>query len=159
VTSPVVALRPCTPLDAEFLFRVYASTRAEELSVAPWSEVEKDAFLRMQFAAQTHHYEKHYAPAATFEVVLVDGQPAGRLTLHRGPRDLRIVDIALLPGFRGRGVGTRLLQPLFDEATAHGQLVSIHVEQDNPALRLYLRLGFRPVGEHGHSLLLHRVAG
>lgn len=155
--GPVVTLRPSTPLDAQFLLGVYASTRAEELALAPWSPEQKAAFLRGQFEAQSAHYQQHYAPVATFEVVLVDGQPAGRLIVHRGAREVRIVDIALLPDFRGRGVGTRLLQPLLDEADARGQLVSIHVERNNPALRLYTRLGFAPVGEHGVSLLLHRA--
>lgn len=151
-----VTLRPCTPLDAEFLFRVYASTRAEELAPAPWSEAEKEAFLRTQFAAQSAHYQQHYAPVATFEVVLVEGQPAGRLIVHRSADEVRIVDISLLPQFRGRGVGSGLLRALLEEADAQGQRVSIHVEWNNPALRLYTRLGFSPVGEHGISLLLHR---
>jgi ribosomal protein S18 acetylase RimI-like enzyme len=156
VSGPVVSLRPATDADAEFLLSVFASTRAEELAQVPWSEAERDAFLRMQFAAQTTHYTQHYAASSTFEVVLVDGEPAGRLIVHRGPREVRIVDIALLPRFRGRGVGTRLLAPLLEEADAKGLRVSIYVEWNNPALRLYTRLGFVKVGEHGLSLLMDR---
>lgn len=154
--APVIALRPSTPADAPFLFSVYASTRAEELAPVPWSAEQKAAFLRMQFDAQTAHYAAHYAPAASFQVVLVDGVPAGRLIVHRGEHDVRIVDIALLPEHRGRGVGGRLLQPLLAEAAAKGQRVSIYVEFNNPALRLYTRLGFVKVGEHGLSQLMHR---
>jgi ribosomal protein S18 acetylase RimI-like enzyme len=153
---PVVTLRPGTPADAPFFLSVYASTRAEELARVPWRPEEKDAFVRMQFDAQARHYAAHYAPQATFDVVLVDGVPAGRLIVHRGPRDVRVVDISLLPAFRGRGVGTRVLQPVLDEAAAQGKRVSIHVEVENPAQRLYARLGFVKVAQEGFSWLLHR---
>lgn len=156
MSVPVVSLRPVTEPDGEFLLSVFASTRADELALVPWTQAQKDAFLRMQFAAQTSHYAQHYAAGATFEVVLVDGEPAGRLIVHRGPREVRIVDIALLPHFRGKGVGTRLLSPILAEADAKGLAVSIYVEFNNPALRLYTRLGFVKVGEHGLSLLMDR---
>ncbi len=54
-----------------------------------------------------------------------------------------------MPEFRGRGIGTALVTELFAEADASGRSVSIHVESNNPARRLYERLGFQDVGEHG----------
>lgn len=155
--TPAVTLRPITPEDDAFLLGLYASTRAEELAPVPWTEAQKQAFLRTQFDAQTRHYATHYEDRSTFELVLVEGAPAGRLIVHRGERDVRIVDIALMPAFRGRGVGTQLLQPLLDDAQAQGKSVSIHVEYNNPALRLYTRLGFVKVGEHGISWLMQRA--
>jgi ribosomal protein S18 acetylase RimI-like enzyme len=150
-----VALRPAEPGDGELLFRVYASTRAEELSVVPWGAAEKEAFLRAQFAAQQQWYSEHYT-GASFDVIELDGEPCGRLYVHRGPRELRIVDIALLPLGRGNGVGSALLRELLAEADAAGQLVTIHVERLNPALRLYERLGFRLAEDKGVYLLLER---
>jgi ribosomal protein S18 acetylase RimI-like enzyme len=151
--SGAVELRPVGPQDGELLFRVYASTRAEELSIVPWEEWQKEAFLRAQFEAQDRWYREHYA-AASFDVVLIGGEPAGRLYVHRGEAEIRIVDIALLSEYRGGGVGTALLREFMDEADAAGKRVTIHVERFNPALRLYERLGFAVAEDKGVYLLL-----
>jgi ribosomal protein S18 acetylase RimI-like enzyme len=134
---------------------VYASTRAEELAVVPWDDAQKEAFLRSQFEAQDAWYREHYADAS-FDVILVDGEPAGRLYVHRGDRETRIVDIALLPEHRGIGIGTTLLRDLLAEADAAGKRVTIHVERFNPALRLYERLGFSIAEDRGVYLFLER---
>ena len=63
--------------------------------------------------------------------------------------EIRIVDIALLPEFCNRGIGTTLLRGLQSEAAAAGKPLRIHVERFNPAMRLYERLGFRPVADRG----------
>ena len=148
-------LRAVGPGDREFLYRVYASTRTEELAVVPWDEAEKDTFLRAQFDAQDQWYRENYT-RATYEVIVVDGEPAGRLYLHRGEREIRIVDIALLPEHRGNGVGGSLLRDLLAEADAAGRRVTIHVERFNPALRLYERLGFTVAEDKGVYLFLER---
>lgn len=148
-----VRLRPIGPGDLAFLAALYASTRAEELAVVPWTEAQKAAFLQQQFAAQHHHYQTYYA-AASFDVVLVGDQPAGRLYVDRGRREIRIVDIAFLPAFRNRGLGTRFIRALQAEAASSGRALSIHVERLNPALALYARLGFTLVEDKGVYLLM-----
>lgn len=122
----------------------------------PWTDEQKLEFLAMQFRAQHEHYSVHY-DGGEFMVVLVDGAPAGRLYLYRGERDLRIVDIAFLPPFRGQGVGTRLIRDLLEEGDRTGKMVSIHVEHENPARRLYDRLGFVPAGEAGVYVRMERA--
>jgi ribosomal protein S18 acetylase RimI-like enzyme len=136
---------------------VYASTREEELAVVPWDDAQKETFLRQQFDAQDAWWRENYAEA-TFDVILVDGEPAGRLYVHRGPSEIRIVDIALLPEHRGNGVGTRLLDDLLAEGDAGAKSVTIHVERMNPALRLYERLGFSLAEDKGVYLFLERPA-
>jgi ribosomal protein S18 acetylase RimI-like enzyme len=136
-----VTLRPATHDDRELLLAVYASTRAEELDQVVWAPGARETFLEMQFAAQDHEYRRAN-PQGTFDVIEVDGRPAGRLYVDRRPGDLRIVDIALLPEFRGRGIGAALVGQLQEQAAAEGRIVSIHVELSNPAARLYGRLGF-----------------
>ena len=86
----------------------------------------------MQFAAQSAHYAEHYAGMSS-DVVLVDGEPAGRLLVARWREEIRIVDIALLPAFRGRGAGSELLAELMDEATEMAKRLSIDVERHNRA--------------------------
>jgi ribosomal protein S18 acetylase RimI-like enzyme len=154
--GPEVSLRPAQPEDEEFLLRVYASTRTEELTPVPWTLAEKDAFLRMQFAAQHRYYRQHYA-SGEFLVIVVGGEPAGRLYLYRGAQELRIVDIALLPEFRGRGIGRALLTDIIGEGDRAGVPVRMHVERNNPALRLYRELGFREVGEVGVYYFIERL--
>jgi ribosomal protein S18 acetylase RimI-like enzyme len=129
---------------------VYASTRDEELAAVPWTAEEKGMFLRMQFTAQDMHYRTHYKGAA-FDVILVNDEPAGRLYVHRTPREIRVMDIAVLPEFRRRGLGERIFRDLFAEADRDGKRVTIHVEVQNAARRLYDRLGFRVVDENDPS--------
>jgi len=148
-----ITVRPVSSSDRDFLLQVYASTREEELRLVDWSADQKAAFVRMQFEAQDAYYREHYHPA-TFEVVEVDGEPVGRLYVVRWEDEIRIIDIALLPEHRGRGVGTSVIRALLDEAAASGKRLSIHVEKHNPARRLYERLGFAEAGEHGLYLLM-----
>jgi ribosomal protein S18 acetylase RimI-like enzyme len=153
-----ITLRPITPDDEEFLRQVYASTREEELALTDWDTAQKAAFVQMQFAAQHRYYQENYRQT-TFDVILVDGQPAGRLYVARWAKQIRIVDIALLPEYRNAEIGSALLHELMTEAAAAGKPVSIHVERYNPALRLYTRLGFVPIGEHGVYLLMEWTPG
>jgi ribosomal protein S18 acetylase RimI-like enzyme len=148
-------LRPVADADRPFLVELYGTTREAELERVPWDDAAKRAFVEQQFSAQDAHYRGNY-PGATLDVIEVDGDRAGRLYVHRGPSDIRIMDIVLAPDFRGRGIGTSLLRSLMREADASRRKLSIHVEMNNPARTLYDRLGFIPVGEHGVYLLLER---
>jgi ribosomal protein S18 acetylase RimI-like enzyme len=148
-------LRPAAEADREFLVELYASIRAAELELIDWDEETKRSFVEHQFNAQDDHYRSNY-PGATLDVIEVEGELAGRLYVHRGPRDIRIMDIALAPAFRGRGVGTELLRSLIEEAEQSGRKLSVHVEITNPARSLYARLGFRPAGEQGIYVLMER---
>jgi ribosomal protein S18 acetylase RimI-like enzyme len=148
-----ITLRPITSEDTDFLYQVYASTRADELAIVDWSQEQKDAFLQMQFDAQHRYYQEYYANAS-FDVILRDSQPIGRLYLDRREDEVRIVDIAILPEHRNAGVGTALLRDIMSEAASMDKVVTIHVEKFNPALRLYRRLGFRQKGDSGVYFLL-----
>ncbi|WP_338285886.1 GNAT family N-acetyltransferase [Luteolibacter sp. LG18] len=137
----------------DFLRLVYASTREEELALTDWADEQKGEFCRMQFEAQHAHYREHYA-AADYQVIDCGDEPVGRLYVNRGTKEIRIMDLALLPAWRRQGIGTRLLTALRDEATAVGKRLSIHVEKFNPALNLYQRMGFVAEEDRGMYLLL-----
>lgn len=147
------SLRPITPEDDSFLASLYASTRTQELAVTNWSDEEKGLFCRMQFNAQSAHYRENY-PGASFQIIEREATSIGRLYVARWETEIRIIDIALLPGHCGAGIGTKLLKKLQNEARAAGKKLSIHVEQFNPARRLYERLGFQQVEEKGVYLLM-----
>jgi ribosomal protein S18 acetylase RimI-like enzyme len=149
-----VTLRPIRrPDDMAFLFALYASTREEELALVPWPPEHKTAFLEQQFAAQDAHYREHFA-AASFDIIELDAVAIGRLYVMRWADEIRIVDIALMPEQRGRGIGGALLRELQAQARAANVPLGIHVERMNPALRLYERLGFEVAADQGVYLLM-----
>jgi ribosomal protein S18 acetylase RimI-like enzyme len=156
--STAVSLRPISTDDEAFLYQVYASTRAEELALLGWDAARKSAFLRMQFDAQHRHYQDQF-PNADFLVIYAGDQPIGRLYVDRGDDEINIVDIALLPEHRRRGIGSALLKAILAEADQTGKPVRIHVERFNPALHLYDRLGFVKTGDSGVYFLMERPPG
>jgi ribosomal protein S18 acetylase RimI-like enzyme len=125
-----------------FLYNVYSSTRLDEVSAWGWGEHERDAFLKMQWMMQRKHYDMQY-PDADNLIVCYQGIKTGRMMLKRTPDMLHLIDISLLPAFRNRGIGTRLIQMLQQEALWMKQTIQLHVVPHNPARRLYERLGFQ----------------
>jgi GNAT superfamily N-acetyltransferase len=144
----MITFRPITETDHAFLRELYGSTRAQEMEAVPWPTEEKRAFLDMQFDAQHRFYAKQF-PTASFELVLENGEAIGRLYVDRRRDEHRVIDIALLPEWRGRGVGGQLMRGLLEEAAGVGKMVRIHVERLNPAMRLYERLGFQKIEDQG----------
>jgi GNAT superfamily N-acetyltransferase len=140
------ALRAEADADIDFLRRLYASTRSEELAMTAWSDAEKQAFCDIQFQLQRHHYRTYY-PETDWWVLEEHGVPAGRLYLDRQTNTLLVIDIALLPQWRGRGVGTELMLWICAQARAAGKSVTIAVEKFNRAQTLYRRLGFRETSD------------
>lgn len=144
-----IELRSITEADLSVLYEIYASTRAEEMALVPeWSEEHKAAFLTQQFMAQHQYYQEFYKKAE-FQIIEYNNQPIGRFYVHwtYSAQEVRIVDIALLPGFRGKGIGTAIINSILEKAVALEKSVTIHVEYNNPALKLYERLGFYKIGE------------
>lgn len=148
-----VTFRPVRADDHPFLRALYASTRQDEMALSGWAPEQVEAFLTMQFELQHAHYQRHYADA-DFLVVEREGVPVGRLYVARWEREIRIVDIALVPEARGRGLGSRLMRELMAEAAEAGLPLRIHVEKFNPALRLYRRLGFTAIQDKGVYLFM-----
>jgi len=149
------ALRPIRPQDAAFLCQVYESTRQDEMASTGWTAEEIRGFLRMQFWLQHTQYLQNY-DSASFDMILVNNSRAGRLYVNRSRDDMRIIDIALLPEFRRQGVGSRILGDLIVEADQKGLLLSLHVEQNNPVLSWYERLGFKKAGVNGIYVFMKR---
>lgn len=148
-----ISRRAITPADQAFLLAVYGSTRADEMALVGWDDHQIAAFIEQQFDAQHRFYQQQF-PDGSFQVVLIDDKPAGRLYLNMERDMTRVVDIALLPEFRGRGIGTELLTVVMASAAARGAGVTIHVERNNPARDWYAALGFELVEDQGVYLWL-----
>jgi len=151
--SPNATLRPIGPDDYDFLVEVYGSTRAEEMAMVPWTIEQQQAFVRMQFTAQQDHYTKTY-PTASYDIIMSDSRPVGRLYVARLDQEIRIIDITLLPAERNAGIGSYLIKQLLDEANRAGKVTRIFVEEFNPSRRLFERLNFSLSEQHGIHMLL-----
>ncbi|GAC1375248.1 MAG: hypothetical protein NVSMB32_18240 [Actinomycetota bacterium] len=136
-----IDLRATQECDVGLLRDLYSATRAAEFAGLGWTPDQLSAFLAMQYEARAAHYARHY-PNAQDSVVMAGGVPVGRLMVQRSPEVLHLLDIALAPGVRDQGLGTRLLAGLIQEAGLGNKTLRLCVEANNPAQRLYRRLGF-----------------
>jgi RimJ/RimL family protein N-acetyltransferase len=152
----MITLRKVSDSDAQLLLELYASTREAELSMTPWSEEQKSAFVRMQFAAQAQAYSAQH-PCATHEVICLDGRPVGRLYLDRQPDRFDILDITIAPAFRNAGIGSQVLKDILQDADQARAGVCIYVETFNRSLRLFERLGFRAAAGQDFYIRLERA--
>lgn len=148
-----IVLRAVEPADDEFLLAVYAGTRKQELDQVNWLEGQREQFVRWQFEMQRQEYHKRY-PDARYDVIEVDGQPAGRMWVGVDETQMRLLDIAITSEYQNQGVGTFLLHQLMEEATRESKPLRhmVFILNDN-ALRFYERLGFEvfeDVGGYKH---------
>ena len=148
-----ISLRPVVSDDHEFLLTVYASTRADEMALVPWTDEQRAAFVQSQFSLQQDHYSKKY-PTANHDVIIANGKLVGRLYVARLEKEIRIVDITILPADRNAGIGTYLLNQLMGEARDEEKITTIYVEVFNPSLNLFKRLGFAVRQQDGFHLLM-----
>lgn len=149
--------RPIESGDTVFLQSLYAEVRAAELAGSGWPPDQVRDFLAMQFNLQHRYYQEHHA-GADFLVLLRQGRPVGRIYWREEGDEACLIDIALLPAERGRGIGTAFLRLLSARADDRGQDIVLHVEPFNPALRLYRRFGFEVLGDNGIYAKLRRRA-
>jgi RimJ/RimL family protein N-acetyltransferase len=147
-----VTLRPVVADDESLLFRLYASTRAFELSFVPWEESQKEDFLRHQFTAQQEHYKNYYR-GSEHQIIISDEEAVGRIYVAREDDDIKILDITILPEKRGAGIGTPIIKELMLKAETEGLPLSIQIETFNPSARLFERLGFVPKENNGLNIL------
>ncbi len=135
-----IALQTEAEADIPFLLGLYTESRAEEMSLVPWTSEQKKVFLESQFLAQRSHYYQHYQGAA-FDLILLAGVPVGRLYVHRGI-EIRLMDIIVSPEYQKRGIAKWCFEQLFIEARESGLNITLHVEINNHARDWYKRMGF-----------------
>ncbi len=150
--GPPLILRPASEADAEFVARLYGDSRlgCEHADEAGAGQRESATFAG---ANQDLHFRERH-PDARFDVLEIDGEPIGRFGVARGATEFVIVDITLLPEYRGRGIGNELLGLLQDEAGATSTPILLHLGKDNPARSLYRRLGFVALDDAGPHIVM-----
>lgn len=142
LTARGIFLQPTREEDTPFQRALFETARPDAVILAAWPDAVRRPFLDQQFQFQTLHYARVY-PDADWLLVVGNGAPVGRLIVWRAPAEWRLVDIALLPAWRGQGLGTLLLQTIQAGARQAGApCLRLMVDMQNPARRLYERLGF-----------------
>lgn len=144
----MIQTAPCGPEDSPFLFKVYASTRREEVAAFGWDPAQEEAFLRMQFDLQQRAYAMQF-PGADQRLILQNDQPVGRVIIFGAESEIRLVDVAILPALRNGGIGAAVIASLQAEAAGVDKPLRLRVLKGNPARRLYERLGFVQTAEEG----------
>jgi len=137
-----ILIRPVMPDDRDFLVGVYRSAREMELSMVPWDEAMKRSFVELQFDAQTSYYASEHPTARHSVIELTTGEPVGRIYVEHSEKVIEILDVTVLPEYRGRGIGSAIIASIVDDARASGRSVQIYVETFNPSHRFFTSRGF-----------------
>lgn len=148
-------LRPATPEDAEFQFRLFVSAHADELTVPGWTPAQQAAFLKMQFQLRAHGYGTLY-PHAVTSIGLLHGVAVAELIVQRDPASILVVDVSVLREYEvggmihsTAGLGRGLINGLIEEARQSGKPLLAQVLNTNRAMKLWLRMGFVVTGDDG----------
>jgi ribosomal protein S18 acetylase RimI-like enzyme len=151
IPSPAgdLIIRPERDDDEAFHFRLFCASRQPEFIGLLAPEV-LELIMRQQFHAQTVSYRARF-PRARGDIIELCGKPIGRIMVDRGDKVLHIVDQAITPELRNRGIGTAVMRALMAEARRTNRAVRLGVAAANAhALRLYRRLGFAPIETTEH---------
>ena len=134
------------PQDAPFLRSLFDS-HCEHLRALSLPPVALQALVDLQYTCRVADYERRFPRACTL-VALAGDEPVGSLVFNEDDAALHIVDLVVAPVARGRGHGRALVRQVQAQAQkrdAGRQAVTLSVDPMNqPALRLYLALGFEP---------------
>jgi ribosomal protein S18 acetylase RimI-like enzyme len=137
-------LRRADAQDREFLRRLFEET---EQSLQALPQELRGVLMEMQYRGREMSYKAQYPEAEGWILCLQDGTAAGRHLIARQPNGFHEIDLAVLPEYQGRGLGTFALQELQRRAMAAGVGVTLNVAKTNQAERLYQRLGFEWTSE------------
>jgi ribosomal protein S18 acetylase RimI-like enzyme len=141
-----VSTRPESADDEPFLRSLIIGTVAEELMAASWPEEIRESLLDMQYRARRNSIRANW-PQGESLIVLADGQSAGWFFMATLKDEIRLVEISILPEYRGRGIGSKLVEDLISQGARAQLPVRLSVDVTNAgAIRLYSRHGFRRVG-------------
>ena len=154
IASPVglLHLRPERDDDRGFRYQLFCDSRQPEFALLPPPVYQQ--VMAHQFHAQTVGYRGQF-PQARFDIIELAGERIGRIVVDRSGTMMHIVDQAIVPTLRGRGIGTAIMRALMDEAQAAGLPVRLEVASENdPSFRLYQRLGFVPIETYSFYMRL-----
>jgi len=130
------------------MLELYQSSRGDDLRELGWEESRISEFLSFQHEAQKKFYQTDYQDVVD-EIVMLEGQPAGRLIVDRREQEIRCVDLAISAEHRDAGLGTFLIRKLQNEARQLKRPLRLQVIRFSRAVNLFERLGFVRTSETG----------
>jgi GNAT superfamily N-acetyltransferase len=143
-----IHLRLMQPADEAVFRRLYAEVRAPEMGMTQWPQAEIQAFCNSQYSAQDHHYREYYADLEQWAICRGD-DVIGRIYLATFGGIFILMDITIALAWRGQGIGSCIVADVVRQADLGQREMQLHVEPDNPARRLYQRLGFTELPDQG----------
>jgi ribosomal protein S18 acetylase RimI-like enzyme len=154
-----LSVRPAVPQDSEFVYDLIYQVMYDQLFADRWDPTLRRHLLDMQVRNKLgSHMMVH--PQADHAIIMLDDQAVGRLMIDRSGEFHHLVDISVLPKYRGAGIGTRIVLGLCMEAEMVGKNVRLYVSVTNPRAReLYHRLGFRVIEDMETDALMERAPG
>lgn len=143
-----VTLRMAEPQDDDFLVELYTANRRSEMRMAGPDAASINALLRSQYEMRKKQYDEAY-PNSQNWIILYDHEPIGRHLIQPDPRVWAFIDLGILPEFQRQGIGTLVFKLHMQQAIDAGAAIRLHVRTDNPARRIYERLGFVTTEQDG----------
>ncbi len=135
------SLRRARAPDSAFAERLYAASMAPLLgAVDAWDEAEGLAKFRQHFHLKDTR------------IIMVEGASAGFFQLVAAPDGFELRQLHLLPEYRNRGIGSRIIRRLQRQARRTRRPLWLMVVEGNPAIALYARLGFVATDAADHRL-------
>ncbi|QPP09208.1 GNAT family N-acetyltransferase [Streptomyces bathyalis] len=143
-----IGLRLVTTADEERCFELHeAAMRPYVEQIWGWDQEAQRAFHAHAFSPDR------------WQIVTCDGQDAGMLHVEHRPAEIYLSRIELHPDHQGRGIGSRLIRTLLDQARREGKDLTLDVLAINQRARaLYLRLGLHQVAPHGENNIKIRMS-
>lgn len=152
-----LTIRPIVPADEPFLWEMLYQALYVSAGQSP---LPRDIIEQPEM----RQYVQDWGQPDDAGLIACDGETSFGAVWVRRIRAYGFVDddtpelsIAMLPGYRGLGIGTRLLNELLMLLQSRYGALSLSVSKENPALRLYQRLGFAMVKDDGNSVTMKRV--
>jgi ribosomal protein S18 acetylase RimI-like enzyme len=146
--SEAVELRQARAEDYDFALALYVETiKPYTIAFMPWVD-----------AVESARFAKLWAPADT-RIITLDGAAIGWVEATDTGAELVLKQFYIAPAQQQRGIGTQVMELLLTEWQATGRPIVLNVLKNNPARRLYQRLGFATVGETDMKFLMRREAG
>ena len=131
-----VIRRAATETDRAFARRTHhlAFRDLVERQFGPWVEEQQDDFFESAWRAAAH------------EIVLSDGVPCGYVCVEDRAAEVHLRELAVLPIYQGRGIGTSVLESVLTHARVRRVPVRLGTHLANRAANLYRRVGFHQIG-------------
>ncbi len=143
-----ISIRPATDRDEPFLKQVHEAARLWEFEVLLQTGQEElyHKVVAQQYRSQLQSYEADF-PQAHYAVIQWTDRPIGRLYLNYREDEVRVLDIGILPEYRGHGIGEIVLKGICIEAGLRRVPVRLHVHYLSRARAFYQSVGFRQTAE------------